>query len=163
VTPVAGFEMKIFEVFLLLTLFSGLQILSQTSVTAQTNRETKKIEKVMLRFGDAWAVNDIPTLDALLSKDYIHTDFFGRVQNRAQWLGYVKDRRAKGITNRIAFDDVQIRVYGDTAVITGRNIIKGALTVPANESSTEIRFTQVLQKTHGDWMRTGFQATAVAR
>ena len=155
--------MKIAEVFLLLVLFSGLQVFSQTSGSADTTRETKKIEKVVLKFGDAWAINDIPTLDALLSGDYIHTDFFGRVQNRAQWLDYVKDRKAKGITNRIVFEDLAIRIYGGTAVVTGRNIIKGALTVPANEASTEIRFTQVLRKTHGDWIRTGFQATAIAR
>jgi ketosteroid isomerase-like protein len=124
-------------------------------------RETKRIEQAVLRFGDAWAVNDIRTLDGLLSADYIHTDFFGRVQNRAQWLDYMKDRKAKDIRNRIVFEDVKIRIYGDTAVVTGRNIIKGALMIPANETSTEIRFTQVLHKTHGDWIRTSFQATAI--
>jgi len=157
--------MKTFTVFLLLVLFAGLEAFSQSGGgkdTPQITRETKRIEKAVLKFGDAWAVNDIATLDALLSNDYIHTDFFGRVQNRAQWLDYMKDRKTKGITNRIVFEDLETRIYGDTAVVTGRNIIKGALTVPANDSSTEIRFTQVLRKMHGDWIRTGFQATAVA-
>jgi ketosteroid isomerase-like protein len=162
--------MKALRIFLLLMLFPCVAPLSQTAMTkpmeitreaSRNARETKRIEQVVVRFGDAWAVNDIATLDSLLSADYIHTDFFGRVQNRGQWLDYMKDRKAKDITNRIAFEDVQIRIYGDTAVVTGRNIIKGALTVPANEASTEIRFTQVLHKTHGEWMRIGFQATDV--
>lgn len=162
--------MKIFKIFLLLCLFPCVATLSQTAMTkpmertreaSRNARETKRIEHVVLRFGDAWAVNDIATLDGLLSDYYIHTDFFGRVQDRAQWLDYMKDRKAKDITNRIVFEDIQIRIYGDTAVVTGRNIIKGALTVPANEASTEIRFTQVLHKTHGEWMRIGFHATAV--
>jgi ketosteroid isomerase-like protein len=162
--------MKTLKIFLLLFLFPCVATLSQTTMTKplekmreapQNARETKSIEQVVVRFGDAWAVNDIATLDGLLSADYIHTDFFGRVQDRAQWLDYMKDRKAKNIVNRLSFEDLTIRIYGDTAVVTGRNIIKGALTVPANEASNEIRFTQVLHKTHGDWLRTCFQATAV--
>lgn len=162
--------MKALKIFLFLFLFPCVATLSQTAMTkpiekmreaSRNARETKRIEQAVLRFGDAWAVNDIRTLDGLLSADYIHTDFFGRVQNRAQWLDYMKDRKAKNIVNRLSFEDITIRIYGDTAVVTGRNIIKGGLTGPADEASTEIRFTQVLLKKRGSWLRAGFQATAV--
>ena len=146
------------KILIVLVIFSSLEVLSQTP--APMTGEKKRIEHVVVRFGDAWALNDIPTLEGLLSDDYVHTDLFGRVQNRAQWLDYMKDRKAKNITNRISFDDVQIRIYDNTAVVTGRNIIKGPLI--GGEASTEIRFTQVLRRKRGDWIRTGFQATAVA-
>ena len=150
----------VLKILIVLMLFSGLRTLAQTP-GAQFTGEQKKIEQVVLRFGEAWATNDLTTLDGLLSNDYIHTDFLGRVQNRAQWLDYMKDRKAKNIVNRMTFEDVQIRIYGDMAVVTGRNVIKGGLSGPADEESTEIRFTQVLLKKRGGWQRTGFQATAV--
>ena len=153
------------KLVIVLVLFPCVQTLSQTPIgkspKGQSTREQKRIEQIVLRFGEAWATNDLATLDGLLSVDYIHTDFLGRVQNRAQWLDYMKDRKAKNIVNRMVFEDLQIRIYGDTAVVTGKNIIRGALTVPPNDSSTEIRFTQVLLKKRGGWLRTSFQATVI--
>src|SRR3982750_4622735 len=101
------------KILVVLILFSCIEVSSQTSgdKTAGTRftHEQKKIEQVVLRFGEAWAINDIATLESLLSEDYIHTDFLGRVQNRAQWLDYMKDRKAKNIVNRMSFEDLQIR------------------------------------------------------
>ena len=62
---------------------------------------------------------DIAFLERLLHKDYTHYRPRGIVENRAQ---YLKNRK----TGRVEFeslviDDVKVRRYGDTAVVTYRS------------------------------------------
>jgi ketosteroid isomerase-like protein len=127
----------------------------------KTPQNEIEIQQVIRKFGEAWAQNDMTTLERLLSEDYIHTDYLGKVQNKVEWLEYVRDRKAKGGMNKIEFADVKVRLYGDVAVVTGRNIIKGALTEQGKEAGTLIRFTQVLLRKPEGWLRTTFQATPI--
>lgn len=122
-----------------------------------------EIHRLIRKLGEAWAQNDLATLESLLSDDYIHTDYLGRVQNRVEWLDYVRDRKAKVIVNKIEFEDVKVHVYGDVTVVTGRNIIRGALTEQGKEAGTQIRFTQVLLRKPKGWLRAAFQATPIAQ
>lgn len=133
---------------------------------AKVNTRTRiegQLRSVISKFGEAWAINDMATLESLLSDDYVHTDYLGRVQNRAEWLDYVRERKAKGIVNKIEFADIKVRLYGDVAVVTGLNVIKGSLTEQANDAGAQIRFTQVLVKRRNKWLRTSFQATPVTQ
>ena len=66
---------------------------------------------------------DIAFLERLLHKDYTHYRTRGTVENRAQ---YLKDRK----TGRVEFeslviDDVKVRRYGNTALVTYRSTSKG--------------------------------------
>ncbi|GEM_PF-1028450 len=131
--------------------------------TATPNQTEAEIQQMIRRFGEAWAQNDLATLESLLADDYLHTDYLGNIQNRAEWLEYVKERKAKGIVNKIEFADVKVRIYGDVAVVTGQNIIKGLSVGQNKESATKIRFTQVLLRKQGTWLRTAFQATPIAQ
>ena len=75
------------------------------------------------RFGEAWAQGDLATLESLLSKTYTHTDVFGMFHDRAAWLRYVGGRT--GRATQIGFRDVETRVLGDVAVVTGVNDVTG--------------------------------------
>jgi ketosteroid isomerase-like protein len=66
----------------------------------------------------AWARGDLPTLQQMLADEYVHTDIAGRVKNRAEWLQQLGSRAS---ALEIAFDDLDVREYGDVAVVTGRN------------------------------------------
>jgi uncharacterized protein (TIGR02246 family) len=124
-------------------------------------RIEEQIHNVIRKFGDAWAMNDIETLESLLTDDYVHTDYLGRVQERAEWMAYLRDRKARGIVNKIEFSDIKVRRYGDLAVVTGHSLIKGSLTEATKDVGLQIRFTQVLLKRRNRWLRSSFQATLV--
>ena len=112
------------------------------------------------RFGEAWAQGDLATLESLLSKTYTHTDVFGMFHDRAAWLRYVGGRT--GRATQIGFRDVETRVLGDVAVVTGVNDVTGPGARSAGDHRTlSLRFTQVWTRQDGKWLREAFQATPI--
>jgi hypothetical protein len=66
---------------------------------------------------------DIAFLQRVLHKDYTHFRPRGTVENRAQ---YLKNRETGRVEfDSLVIDDVKVRRYGDTAVVTYRSTAKG--------------------------------------
>ena len=57
--------------------------------------------------------------------------------------------------------DVQVRVYGDTAVVTGRALQQGVEN--SKDYSGENRFTRVYVKRQGHWVSVALQVTLVTK
>jgi ketosteroid isomerase-like protein len=136
-----------------LTLVASSVAIAQSSYQeAAANTQTEQeIIRTVHDAGQAWARHDLATLEHLLADDYTHTDVVGQFQNRAEWLAYV---RSDVIAHQLEFEDVTVRIHGDLAVVTGRNIWRPGtrfLTLP-------LRFTLVLTKEKGYWQRSVFQA-----
>lgn len=127
--------------------------------------ERDNVYKTIILIGTAWKQNNLDTLEKYIDTNYIHSDVLGQKLHRFEWLGYVKDRRSKGLTNPdIQFDDVDISIYADLAIVTGINTFTGqAYSSNDNPSSAprKLRFTQVLKKENGFWRRLVFQATYI--
>ena len=117
-----------------------------------------KLDEAVAAFGDAWAKGDMAVLDAMLAPGYTHTDAFGAHLDRAAWLGYAGKRT--GRTTGIRFRNVEARIYGDVAIVTGINELEGPGILSAQDRSPlTIRFTQVWLWRDGRWLREAFQAT----
>ena len=113
-----------------------------------------------MRFGRAWASGDMAVLDELLSPTYTHHDSYGERLNRQAWLDYAS--RRTGRDTRIEFRDVNTRMFGNVAVVTGTNIITGGGVRSAKDTKDlEMVFTQVWIWRDGRWLREAFQATPV--
>ncbi len=56
--------------------------------------------------------------------------------------------------------DLKVRVYGDTAVVTGKADVKG--TLGGGDATGQILFTRVYVKMHGHWQSVSLQQTRVA-
>lgn len=124
------------------------------------DEDSTTLEAAVRQFGQAWAQGDVATLETLLSPTYTHTDIFGEIQDRSAWLAYAQGRR--GARTRIAFEDVQTRIAGEVAVITGRNVVHGEGDVLRDGiENRAIRFTQVWIKRKEGWLREAFQGTTV--
>src|SRR5215471_21425289 len=66
---------------------------------------------------------DIAVLERVLDKDYTHYRPHGNVENRAQ---YLEDRKTGSVDfDSLVADDIKVRVYGDTAIVTYRSTAKG--------------------------------------
>jgi ketosteroid isomerase-like protein len=125
---------------------------------AEDDTRLQKLNDAVARFGEAWARGDVAALEAMLSPTYTHTDAFGHLQDRSAWLEYARKRA--GRATQIAFRDVQTRVFGDVAIVTGINDLQGPGVREAKDRARlTIRFTQLWLFREDRWFREAFQAT----
>ena len=98
---------------------------------------------------------DVGALDKLLAPDLIYTHGDGRVIDKAAFLSDFKTGAFKYVT--IEPNDLKIRIYGDTAIVTGgagmHVVNKGA---PAQ---IKIRYTDVHVRRNGMWQMVAWEAT----
>jgi uncharacterized protein (TIGR02246 family) len=101
--------------------------------------------------------NDMQALDNLLGDDLTYTHSSGVMESKAQVL----DKLRSGVTryHTITPSDVQVRVYGDTAVMTGRAAIN--VTVDGKTSDLLLRFTSVYAHRDGKWQFVAWQSTRI--
>jgi ketosteroid isomerase-like protein len=127
--------------------------------------EQNEVYGIVVLIGNAWSQNNLDSLEKYIHADYKHTDVRGQILGRTSWLNYVKERKEKNVTNpALVFEDVQIKIYGNFALVTGINIFSGQAYVgndKSNHKDSKIRFTQVLKKEDNTWKRISFQATYV--
>jgi uncharacterized protein (TIGR02246 family) len=118
--------------------------------------EIDDLHAAVRSFSDAWARGDWVAVERLMSATYTHTDFAGEFLDRQGWLDYVRSR--SGQPTRIDFDELNARILGDTAIVTGINAIHWSGGEAAGIDQ-RIRFTQVWRKREGRWEREAFHAS----
>ena len=128
---------------------------AQAASSAAVEEQIKKIEK-----DRAAAVTraDVAALDAVTSDDYSLIDRNGRVRDKAQTMSAIKTGDIKITSNEVS--DLKVRVYSDTAVVTGRADTKG--TIGGKDVSGPMLFTRVYVKKNGRWQSVAFQQTAIS-
>ena len=82
-----------------------------------------RLEVAVQAIGLAWASGDMATARDILSPSYTHNDVFGVQWSRSEWLAYAAKR--EGRATQVRFRDVQTRLFGDIAILTGFNEITG--------------------------------------
>ncbi len=102
-------------------------------------------------------------LEGVLHPEYVHTRPNGVVSDRAQFLASVKQDEAEPNVNydKLTSADIKVRLYGDTAVVTGRSGI-----VSDDASGTlngETRWTRIFIRQGGTWKIVAFQGTLVRK
>src|SRR5262249_43315883 len=102
---------------------------------------------------------DIAFLERVLHEDYIHIRPRGTVENRAQ---YLENRK----TGRVDFellvaDEIKVRLYGDTAVVTGRSTAKGKDSQGGIDEQR--RWPRVFLRREGRWQLVHFQGTPIQK
>lgn len=119
----------------------------------QQSDELNKLEQCLVR---AWLENDRETVDAILADDWTVIDPTGSVLNKAQVL---KEGFESGVRKLETgtIDEVNVRLYGDVAVVTGRTTASG--TYHGSSFSVKLRFTDVCVKRGTDWQVVASQGT----
>lgn len=129
---------------------AGLSASSEAEIVA-TQEEARQ---ALLR-------GDVSTLDTLWGDEFTSITATGQVRTKAQMLEAFKTGQMKYIS--LEYDELRIRVYGNTAVMTGRARgagVRNGMQLPASPHGT--RFTQVFVKRRGGWKLVAHQATTVA-
>jgi ketosteroid isomerase-like protein len=106
--------------------------------------ELLKVEK---EFADAIVKNDPEAIGRFVTDDWIIIDADGGIIDKERFLGVIK---SGALTHEMMeSDDVRIRVYGDSAVVTALTRTKGKFM--GQEFTTRERSTDVFVKLNGRW------------
>jgi ketosteroid isomerase-like protein len=100
---------------------------------------------------------DVATLEGLTSDDYVLINANGQVSNKAETMSLIKTGKIKLTANEVS--DMNVRVYGDTAVVTGKSTAKGSIN--GVELKGPVMFTRVYVKKGGKWQSVAFQQTPI--
>ena len=118
----------------------------------------EQIKKLETDRAAAAVKSDVAALDKETSDDYTFINANGEMSDKAQMLNSFKTGQTKLTSNDLS--DLRVRVYGNTAVVTGKADVKG--TVRGQPAPGPILFTRVYVKKYGRWQSVAFQQTKAA-
>ncbi len=139
----------------LITSVLALTALLGLAWAASVEEELKKLETDRAA---AAVKGDTATLEKQTSDDYTFINLRGQMQDKSQMVNAFKTGQTKLTSNDLS--DMKVRVYGNTAVITGKADIKG--TLGGKDANGQIMFTRVYVKKGGSWQSVAFQQTLVS-
>jgi hypothetical protein len=139
---------------MLLTLAAcALAVTSFTLPAATLAADHGRVEQELIQLERKWCSatvkNDVAAVSAILSDDYTDVALTGTVANKAQTLADVKTDKA----TVCEIDMIQVRVYGDAAVVVGRVTQKSAT------FNGQYRYTDTYIRRDGRWICVASQAT----
>ena len=104
-------------------------------------------------YREAFAKRDVTTLDDIWADDYTFTNPHGALLTKKQRLENIRSGHTQ--IESVASEDEDVRVYGDTAVITARITLK--------EASGHYRSISVWVNQQGRWRLVANQLTLIAK
>ena len=133
--------------------FAGLHPVVSAAV------DGKSIQQLEEQFKEAILQGDVATFQRLCADDFTHTSQDGTFRIRDAWL----KGRVQGKTSYVSYevDDRQIRIFGETAVVTG--LVKPSWREEDGGLATgRFRFLRVWVKRDSRWQAVAFQSTRVS-
>jgi ketosteroid isomerase-like protein len=126
---------------------------------AQDAKAAEVVKKLELEWMESYVKRDTDFLERYLSDDYSSIHPHGTVLDKKGEIESVKSGDV-AITE-MKPNEMKVRTYGDTAVITGRSTIKAK--VNGQDASGEYRFTDVWVKRGDRWQAVASQVTRIAK
>ena len=109
-------------------------------------------------FNQAVAANDAAAIGRLVADDWVIVDTDGTVIDRSRFISAIE---SGALTHEsMESTDLEVRVHGDTAVVTGITTSKGQYL--GEGFTTRERATDVLVRLDGRWLCVFSQLTRVA-
>ena len=106
---------------------------------------------------DAFIRGDIEALDRATAADYTTINGTGRLSTKPQMMQNLRQAKTKVLS--VKLDDLKVRIYGDTAVLTGDyrdvNVREGV------QRETHALFIRIFVRNRGRWEAVAYQQTPV--
>ena len=127
--------------------------------SARAPHSTIEIEQHVRQLNDEWVKalvrGDSATLDRIMADDLKYVHGSGAIQNKRQFLASLNS--GDMVYHSIDFEDVDVRVFGDTAVVMSSPRIN--ILIDGKEQKFQARFLRVYVKRKGMWQMVAHQAT----
>jgi ketosteroid isomerase-like protein len=143
------------------TISTGPLAVAQSS----QHREHKRIERSQIvalekQWQQAVLTLDIPTMDKLLSEDYLGIEANGDVVTKAQQLDHMRNRQF--VIDKLQTSDLKIKLIGQIAIVTSLAQVEGV--VDGDHLKGAFRYTRIYQRlANGTWKVTNFEVTPATR
>jgi ketosteroid isomerase-like protein len=121
--------------------------LAMTTGGKAMNASEKEIVELGQRWAEAEVRGDVAALDALATDDFRLVGPAGFILDKQQWLE--RYRAGALVTRSLRWEDVDVRVHGDTAIAIGRDTQEAEF--QGNAVNGEFRATQVAVREAGRW------------
>ena len=115
------------------------------------------VKQIEYEWGVAFEQRDFTTLDRLMADEYILTDPLGHVRSKAETLAALAANEVQ--FESTSSDDVNVRIHGDTAVVTGRSTFRGCY--KGWSMAGQYQYTDVLVRRDGTWQAISSHITAL--
>jgi ketosteroid isomerase-like protein len=123
----------------------------------ETRAVHKQIEGLEMEWRQAQVDNDIAVIDHLLADDYVGISANGTIETKSQTIA---QRKAGTIRIKaLDLDDLKVRLYGDTAVVTSKADLQGVN--GQSDISGKYRYTRVYNRRLGQWKIVSFEASRI--
>jgi ketosteroid isomerase-like protein len=145
--------------------FASLAIVLAFAVLPATAQTPPSPDRDLLKVEDEWSQasmkRDGGALQRFYADEYTFTDEDGVVTNKAQEIKNLTTGAFALLAYKL--DDVKVRTYGDVAIVTGRNTIKGMWEDLERDVSGPYRFTDVFVRRDGRWQCVASQSSRITR
>src|SRR5687768_13232122 len=149
-------QFRILPLITLLLLATGFT----TAVGQSSSRDQRfrqELQKANKEYDTALVRGDADALNRLYADEFVYTTFDGSVRDKQQQLAFTRygDLRLDSGES----DDVNIRIYGNTAVMTGRFTARGKF--KGKELNIRERYTAVWVRKKGRWQLVAEQGNEI--
>ena len=123
--------------------------------SANAEQEIMQLER---DWAESYKKNDLAFQERLVADDYIFSDSHLKTQNKQQGIEEFKART--NTDESYEFQDMRVKIYGDTAVATGHQITKGKKK-DGTPFKNNGRFTDIFVKRNGNWQTVAGHNSAI--
>ena len=120
--------------------------------------QTKELREVIEEWAAAERRGDAASLESALAEDFIGIGPRGFMLTKDQWLE--RHESGKLRYQSLGLDEVKVRLYGDAAVVTGRQSAEGKY--EDFDLRDQFRATLVFVKQRERWMLAGLHLSPIA-
>jgi uncharacterized protein (TIGR02246 family) len=137
-------------------LIAALVIISTFAAFAQTSKDEQEILKIHNGLDQAFLKKDIAPFERVMADDYVYSNPYGKMMNRAESLEDMRKEFAntnyKVVSGTNAVE--KVKISGNMALVTGNWTFTS---IPANDANAEPhkdtgRYTGVYEKRGGKWL-----------
>jgi ketosteroid isomerase-like protein len=120
-------------------------------------------EQALVKLENDWSQASIKrdgvTLQQFYADEYLFTDADGVISTKAKEIANLTSGAFR--LTAYKFEDVKVHLYGEVAVVTGRNTIKGVWEDIERDVSGPYRFTDVFVRRNGRWQCVASQSSRI--
>jgi hypothetical protein len=131
---------------------------NENNIENNIENNNENVEQTIMRLererSDAAFRKDDAAMRRILADDFIAVESSGRILSKAQ---IISETERSGDARSGATGDIKVKVYGETAVVTGRSLMKGEN--GEIDSDVKLLFTSIWAKRSGQWQAVNYQAT----
>ena len=143
--------------------FYGMAVAVALMVAPAAAQTPVNPEQELIKLESDWSQASIKrdgaSLQQFYSDEYLFTDADGVTSTKSKEIANLTSGMFR--LTAYKFEDVKVHVYGDVAVVTGRNTIKGVWEDIKRDVSGPYRFTDVFVRRNGRWQCVASQSSRV--